>query len=193
MDFLNFVTAARTCRRFKEDQTLTIADLDWLINCARVVPSARNGQNVKFVEVVGQKVYDIFPKTHWAMALKDWGGPKEGERPTAFIGLAIPKDAQPITLIDVGIVAQTIQLAAHSKDFGCCIIKSFDLADVSKSLEIPAELKLELLLGLGVALEVRKVAEVPESGSLNYFRDANGVHYVPKKPLADLIIKRFSD
>ena len=193
MDFLTFVTEARSCRRFKEDQPLTLANLDWLVECARVVPSARNAQVIKFVEVLGAKAKEVFPLTHWAMALKDWGGPKDGERPTAFIGLAIPKDAAPIALIDLGIVAQTIQLAAHSQGFGCCILKSFDVAATSKLLAIPEDLKLELLLGLGVALEVRKVTDVPADGSLNYFRDSAGVHYVPKRSLEELVIKRFAD
>ena len=188
MDFLAFVQDARSCRRFKEDQQLTVADLDWLLNCARCVPSARNAQVVKFVEVLGQKVQEIFPLTHWAMALKDWSGPSIGERPTAFIGLAIPKGAQPITFIDLGIVSQTIQLAAHSKGFGCCIIKSFDVEKASALLHIPSDLQLELLLGLGVALEVRKITNVPENGSLAYFRDSSGVHYVPKVRASELIL-----
>ncbi|MBQ9537014.1 MAG: nitroreductase family protein [Desulfovibrionaceae bacterium] len=193
MDFLSFVTQARTCRRFHEEKPLESADLDWLIDCARVTPSARNAQQLRFIEVLGKTCKELFPLTHWAMALKDWGGPAEGERPTAFLGLLIPKNPAPTTYIDCGICAQTIQLAAHSRGYGCCIIKSFEQNQAQSLLQVPSDLQLELLLGLGVASEERKVVDVPESGSLNYFRDANNVHYVPKRAREELIIARFVD
>ncbi|MBR4742425.1 MAG: nitroreductase family protein [Desulfovibrio sp.] len=192
MDFHNFVAEARTCRRFNENQPLTKQNLDWLIDCARMVPSARNAQLLRYVEILGEKCKTIFPLTHWAMALKDWGGPHIGERPTAFLAILLPKEHSNLALIDAGIAAQTIQLACHSKGFGCCIIKSFDNEKCRTELHVPEDYELMLLLGLGVAKEVRKLAEVPENGSLNYWRDANQVHYVPKRNLSELILATYS-
>ena len=48
-----------------------------------------------------------------------------------------------------------------------------------------------LVLGLGVAKEKRVVAPMPEGGATAYWRDTEGVHYVPKRSLEDLIIARF--
>ncbi len=52
-------------------------------------------------------------------------------------------------------------------------------------------MKLSLVLGLGVAKEERVIAPVPESGSLNYWRDERGVHHVPKLGLGELTAGRF--
>ena len=41
------------------------------------------------------------------------------------------------------------------------------------------------------AKEVRRVADVPESGALGYWRDADQVHYVPKLALDKLVLNRF--
>ena len=32
---------------------------------------------------------------------------------------------------------------------------------------------------------------MPADGSFGYWRDEQGVHYVPKRALADLVLKRF--
>ena len=125
MDFKALVTAARTCRRFVEDSPLHMSDLEWLMDCARLTPSARNAQVLRYVLITGRMVADILPLTVWAGALKDWGGPHPGERPTGFLALLVPDEARELTFIDAGIAAQTVQLAATSRGWGCCIIASF--------------------------------------------------------------------
>jgi len=52
-------------------------------------------------------------------------------------------------------------------------------------------MKVALVLGLGVAKEKRVVAPMPENGATTYWRDAEGVHHVPKRSLEDLIAARF--
>lgn len=191
MDFLAFVEKARTCRRFAEDKPLSKADLDWLVDCARLTPSARNAQQIRFIEVLSETSQKLFPLTVWAAALAGWKGPHEGERPTAFLGLLIPKNANSLTWVDLGIVSQTIQLAAHSRGFGCCIIRSFNQKESRELLGVPEDYELALVLGLGVACEERKVVSVASNGSLNYYRDEKGVHYVPKRSREELVIRTF--
>ena len=67
----------------------------------------------------GKTLDALFPLTKWAGALKDWGGPAEGERPTGFIAVLVPENAGELIFYDAGIAVQTIQLAAHSRGFGC--------------------------------------------------------------------------
>ncbi|MBQ7617415.1 MAG: nitroreductase family protein [Desulfovibrio sp.] len=188
MDFLELVKKARSCRRFAEDKPLSKDDLDWLVENARFTPSARNGQVVRVVEVLSETAALIFPHTHWAMALKDWKGPYPGERPTAFLAMLLPEKSGETAFIDLGIFCQTIQLAAHTKGFGCCMIKSFDQAQVEKILKVKAPYQAVLLLGLGVAVEKRMAVDLLPDGSLNYYRDADGLHYVPKRLSKDLIL-----
>lgn len=192
MDFLALARKARSCRRFDESAPLVQEDLNWLLECARLAPSARNAQELRFITVTAGPVLDrLFPLTRWAGALKNWHGPEQGERPTAFIAVLMPERGGALLCFDVGIACQTIQLAATSRGWGACMIQSFDHAEAEDLLRAPSSLKIALLMGLGVAVEKRVVANMPPDGSFTYWRDAEGVHHVPKRPLAELLIQQF--
>ena len=191
-DFLALVREARTCRRFVEAEPLSMADLEWLVDCARLTPSARNAQVLRFVLVTRGEVCDeLFRLTRWAGALKDAGTPKPGERPTAFIAILAPREGAPLAPYDAGIASETIQLACATRGWGCCIIYSVDRKGAAPLLKVPADMDIPLVLGLGVAKEERVIAEMPADGSFNYWRDPAGVHHVPKRGLAELVTGRF--
>ena len=193
-EFRTLVEQARSCRRFVEKEPLTMADLEWLINCARMTPCARNQQTLRYSLITQGHVCDaLFAKTTWAGALKDWGGPHPGERPTAFIVISLPGNAGHLTWVDMGIAAQTIQLAATSRAWGCCILASFDVETCRTLCHIPEELAPRLVLGLGKAAETRVVEPVPADGRLAYWRDAENVHHVPQLSLDQLVIGRFQE
>lgn len=192
MDFLELAREARSCRRFEESKPLSFGDLEWLLNCARLSPCARNAQRLRFITInQGEVCQKLFSLTRWAGALKDWGGPKPGERPTAFIAVLMPAEGGDLLWADAGIACQTIQLAATSKGWGACIIFSFDREKSPALLQVPAGYKIALLMGLGVAAEKRVVDNMPPEGSFNYWRDEAGVHHVPKRGLAELILNKF--
>lgn len=192
-DFAALARAARTCRRFEEGSPLSMADLEWLAECARLTPCAGNRQILRLILVGGKRVADVLPHVKWAAALKDWDGPAEGERPTGFIVVARPKEASGhLVWADTGIMVQTLQLAASSRGWGCCIFASFDPAGCRSACSLPDDLEPALVLAFGVAREVRRVADVPRNGSLDYWRDADGTHHVPKRSLDELIIGRLS-
>lgn len=191
-DFPALVRAARSCRRFAEDKPLSMADLDWLLECARLTPSARNAQELRFILVAqGRVCAELFALTRWAGALRDWGGPHPGERPTAFIVTLMPERGGDLLCYDAGIACQTIQLAATSRGWGCCIIQSVDRKAAHGLLSVPEGLKISLVLGLGVAAETRVIAPMPADGSFAYWRDAQGVHHVPKRGTDELVVRRF--
>lgn len=192
MDFLALVREARSCRRFDESAPLTQVDLNWLLECARLAPSGRNAQELRFITVVSGPVLDqLFPLTRWAGALKDWNGPQQGERPTAFIAVLMPERGGSLLCYDVGIACQTIQLAATSRGWGACMIQSFERDKAEELLKIPTTLKIALLVGLGAAVEKRVVATMPQDGSFSYWRDSAGVHYVPKRSLDELLLAQY--
>ena len=191
-EFHDLVLAARTCRRFVEDEPLSMNDLDWLVDCARLTPSARNAQVLRFSLVTqGPACDELFRLTGWAGALKGAGTPKPGERPTAFIAIAAPREGAKLAPYDAGIASETIQLAAATQGWGCCIIYSVNRADAAPLLKLPENMELLLVLGLGVAREARAIAEMPADGSFTYWRDDAGVHHVPKRSLSELVIGRF--
>lgn len=189
MNFEELVHAARTCRRFEQSQPLSRGDLEWLTDCARMSPCGRNAQELRFVLAHSPEACaEIFPQTKWAGALKDWDGPAEGERPTGYIAILMPKNANAIIHFDVGIAAQSMQLAAASKGWGCCMHASFNRARCPEILHAPEDMDIALLLAFGVEKEERRVASMPADGSFNYWRDEAGVHHVPKRALKDIIL-----
>ena len=190
MDFLELVTGARTCRRFREAEGMPAGTLDWLIECARVTPCGGNAQALR---CAGAESPDacaaVFPALKWAGMLPDWDGPEAGERPTGYVAILGEAGTRAkLNAIDAGIVAQTIQLAAYTRDLGCCIFLSFDPRKIREVLGIPENLEPLLVLALGFQKEVRRVETVGADGSVKYWRDAQGVHHVPKRPLEDLLI-----
>ena len=58
MDFLELVTGARTCRRFREAEGMPAGTLDWLIECARVTPCGGNAQALRFADVYTRQPLD---------------------------------------------------------------------------------------------------------------------------------------
>ena len=89
---------------------------------------------------------------------------------------------------DVGIVAQTMFLAAEELGLNGCMIGSFEAGKLKTLLDLPENLAPQLLLALGEGTDNIVVTDVGPDGNVNYFRDGQDVHYVPKRTLEDLII-----
>ncbi len=192
MDILQLIKDSRSCRRFDESVPLIQADLNWLLECASFAPSAKNAQELRFMTVLkGAVMEKLFPLTRWAGALKDWNGPQPGERPTAFIAVLMPDRGGDLLCYDTGIACQTIQLAAATRGWGACMIQSFDRKAATGLLQVPEGMKIALLMGLGAAKEIRVADQMPADGSYAYWRDDKGVHHVPKRSVAELLIMEF--
>ena len=187
--------ACRSYRRFFEDERIPRELLvDW-VDTARIVASSANGQPLRYLIVDDpQGCAELFPNTAWAGALKDWPGPEEGERPSAYIIML--RDASRslgdrFSAWDEGIAAQTIMLAATEAGFGGCMIASFKKASVAELCGVAGSaIEPSLVLALGKPKEDVRLVEVGEDGSTKYYRDAQQVHYVPKRPLSDILIQR---
>ncbi len=139
----------------------------------------------------GETCTRLFALTRWAGALKDWGGPQPGERPTGFIALLLPAKGNDLHLWTRALRPQTMQLAAASRGWGCCIMQAFDHQAAPQLLAVPAEYAMTLVLAFGAANEKRVLAPMPTTGNAPYWRDAQGVHYVPKRELKDLVLARY--
>ena len=111
MKIKEMVLKNRSYRRFFQEKKITTDQLKNLIEVARLTPSAANRQPYKFKlisdETMNEKIYSC---VKWAGYLKDWDGPQEGERPTAYIVMAAPNAVS--AECDAGILGQTILLAA---------------------------------------------------------------------------------
>lgn len=181
---------SRTYRRFYQDKAIDKATLTELVELTRFCPSARNLQPLKFyISNDAHTNGKIFKTLAWAGYLKDWDGPVEGERPSAYIVMLEDQNLSQSTQWDQGIMAQTILLGAAEKGLGGCIIASVKRDELSSLLQIPEHLKIVLVLALGYPKEKVEIVDVPQNGDIKYYRDQNGTHFVPKRCTNELIIK----
>ena len=89
---------------------------------------------------------------------------------------------------DVGIAAQTILLAAVEMGLGGCMIGNFNPKEIRSALNLPDTLMPVLLVAIGKPDETVVIREIEEGGDTAYYRGENGVHYVPKRKLKDIIL-----
>jgi hypothetical protein len=65
---------------------------------------------------------------------------------------------------------------------------SFNKEACSALLGVPEGMQIALLLALGAAKEERRLAPMPADGNFNYWRDGDGVHFVPKRTPKELVL-----
>ncbi len=185
------VKKSRSKRAFRSDAALTRRTLLELCDMARYAPAAMNLQPLKYRLVTEDtEVARMTEITRWAASLTQ-KLPPEGHGPSAYIVICHDTELtpqKPIFLIDAGIVAQTMMLAAAERGLGGCILGSAKDAEVSELLGLPETLAPVLVLGLGIPEETVVLTEA-QNGKVRYYRDEENVHYVPKRPLKDIIIQ----
>ena len=191
MSMKELIKESRSFRSFDPSSPLSHDVLADLVECVRYVPSSRNLQALKFRLVTSpEECAALLPLTRWAGLLRDMEIPPKGHAPTAYVVICVDTSlTENITpfLKDVGICAQSILLSACEAGFGGCMIGSFHAEEVSRLLGLPAHLSPQLVLGMGKPDETVVLTDMKSDGSIAYYRE-NGIHFVPKRPLEDLII-----
>ena len=179
----------RSYRRFHQESVIKVEILRELIDLARLSASANNLQPLKYV-LSGdpEKNALIFPHLAWAGYLKDWTGPSEGERPAAYIIILGDREITQSFGCDQGIVCQSILLGAVEKGWGGCIVGSVNRQGLRQALEIPIRYEILLIVALGKPKEKVVMETTGPGGEIEYWRDTENVHHVPKRGLDDIIL-----
>lgn len=182
----------RSYRGYDENRKITRDELEELVDCTRYAPSSVNMQPFKYyLACDAETVAKIQPLTKWARALPELTLPHPGHCPTAFIVICQETEwhsSLPRFQRDVGIVAQTILLAAVEMGLGGCMIGNYDAGEVRQALGLAEHLSPVLIVALGKPDETIVLTEVGEDGSTDYYRDEQDVHYVPKRSLKDILL-----
>ena len=189
--FRDLVIKNRTYRGFDESCPVDRATLLELVDLTRYTAASANLQPLKYFIASEKEIVDkIQPLTKWAGALSHLNLPRPGMRPTAFIVICQDNRISSSNgmLKDVGIVAQTITLGAAEKDIGCCMIGSFEFAALKQLLNLPEHIDPKLVIALGKPAEEVVLTEAVD-GNVTYYRDDNDVHYVPKRPLSEILLQ----
>ncbi|MGA7561926.1 MAG: nitroreductase family protein [Desulfobaccales bacterium] len=179
----------RSYRRFHQEVPVSLETLKDLVDLARMSASAANLQPLKYL-ISGEPSSnaDIFSCLAWAGYLKDWPGPSEGERPAAYIVVLGDTEISKNFGCDHGIAAQSILLGARAQELGGCMLGSIQRDRLRQLFKIPENLEILLVIALGQPKETVVLEEVARGGSIKYWRDASGVHHVPKRRLKDIIL-----
>ena len=179
----------RSCRRFYQEVDIKLEILRELVDLARLSASARNAQPLKYIlSCEAQKNSLIFPHLTLGAYLTGWSGPCEGERPSAYIIILGDTEISRFVEYDAGIAAQSIMLGATEKGLGGCMIANIQKEGLRKALKIPPRYEILLVLALGKPKEKVVIETVGPGGDTKYWRNGEGVHHVPKRPLDDIII-----
>ncbi|MBN1966637.1 MAG: nitroreductase family protein [Anaerolineae bacterium] len=183
------VTKCRSYRRFHQDAPVSEATLRELVDLARLSASGANRQPLKYMLSADPlRNALIFPSLGWAGYLRDWPGPAEGERPSAYVIVLHDKGVAPSFGCDHGIASQSILLGAVDKGLGGCIIASVKREELRSVLAIPERYDIIHVIALGKPKEQVMIEEMLPDGDFKYWRDADGVHHVPKYRLDDIIV-----
>jgi nitroreductase len=185
----DLIAKSRSYRRFFQEVPIDRRILRELVELARLSPSAANLQPLKYIlSCEAKKNGLIFQHLGWAGYLKDWPGPSEGERPSAYIIILGDTEITRSFGCDHGIAAQSILLGAAEKGLGGCIIGTVKREELRKALDIPSRYEILIVLALGKPKETVVVEPIGPAGDIKYWRDNQGVHHVPKRSLDSIII-----
>jgi nitroreductase len=189
MNLRDLVLTNRSYRRFHQDEAIDLEVLRELVDLARLSASGANKQPLKYVLSSDPDTNAlIFPHLGWAGYLEDWSGPAEGERPSAYVVILGDTEIRRSFGCDHGIAAQSILLGATERGLGGCMIGSVKKRGLRDALEIPSRYEILLVIALGKPKETVAIETVGPDGDIEYWRDDEGVHHVPKRPLDDIIL-----
>lgn len=169
-----------TSFKVREDQLRSI------IEVATLCPSARNQQVLRFRPVLEAEADVVLQHIRLGGALPELHLPFAGTEPRAFMVICSTVPDSHYVSVDLGIVAQSMLLRATELGLGGICIGAFDHAEIRQGLGL--SLEPLLVLAIGRPKEHIELRSCSEGDSLTYYRE-DGIHYVPKINVDDLILK----
>lgn len=186
MNFRELVLKNRSTRAFDPERRISREELEQLVDLARLTPSAVNLQPLKYLLSWQEETNAlILAHTAWAGLLKDISLPPEGKGPTGYIVICIDTQIAKNAATDVGIAAQTILLGAAEKGLSGCMIGAID-PKLHDLLGLKEQYRISLIVALGRGAEDIRLTET-KGNDTAYYREGDA-HYVPKRPLEEILI-----
>lgn len=156
-----------------------------LVSAATLCASGMNAQSLRFRLVPSEEAHRVHPLIKLGAALPEEHLPHPDEEPQGYVVICSARPEDRVVDIDLGIAAQSILLNAVSRGLNGIAILNFNPEALQQALDLP--LKPLCVLGLGKGIERIFLLPVHQGDSLKYFRK-EGVHYVPKLTVEDLLI-----
>jgi nitroreductase len=183
------IKKCRSYRRFFQDIAISRTELLDMVDNARLSASARNSQSLKYFLSNEPSTNElIFECLSWAGYLKDWSGPDEGERPSAYIVIVNDGGISTHYFCDHGIASQSILLTAVEKGLGGCIVAAINREKLRTNLSISEHYEIVHIIALGKPKETVVIDPLGNNGDIKYWRDDTQIHHVPKRRLEDIVL-----
>lgn len=181
------LTKNRSTRGYKKAYVVSHAELERIASVCTRIPSARNQQVLRMKLVTRDSGADkVLPLVKMGAALPELHLPFPGTEPEAFIIVCSTIEENPMVDIDLGIAAQSMLLKAVEMGLNGLIIAAFNRSKLQEALALPCQPLL--LIAIGKGDEKTELVPIAEAESHAYYRK-EGVHYVPKVRLADLLLE----
>lgn len=173
--FLELVNARQSDRAYDKTRTVEEEKLDRVLEAARLAPSACNAQPWKFIVVTEPELSVKVGKATAGLGMNKFAKDapvhilivEEAGNITSKLGGKVKDKHFP--LIDLGIAASHISLAAESEGLGSCILGWFDEKALKNLLNIPASKRLLLDITIGYpAKDKRKKIRKPKEKVVSY-------------------------
>lgn len=176
----------RSTRGYKKAYVVSRNELERIVGVCTKIPSACNQQVLRFRLVTRDSSADqVLSLVKMGAALPELHLPFPGTEPEAFIICCSTTKETPLVDMDLGIAAQSMLLKAVEIGLNGLIIGAFNRTKLQEALDLPYPPLLVLAIGKGD--ERIELTPIGEDESHAYYR-RDGIHYVPKVRLSDLII-----
>lgn len=176
----------RSTRGYNKAYVVSRNELQQIVAVNTRIGSGCNRQVLRFRLVTqGDEVAKILENIKMGAALPELHLPFEGTEPEAFIIVCSTTEENKLVDIDLGMSLQTMMLKATEMGLSCLVIGAYNKQKIKELLALPYEPVAILCVGKGI--ERFELVPIHENESHSYYRK-NGIHYVPKVVLEDLIL-----
>ena len=176
----------RSYRGYDQQSVVSEAQLRRIVEVCTRIPSGRNQQVLRFKLLTKLSGSDKMQGLYkLGGALPELHLPFPGTEPEAFIIICSSVAPDKWVHMDVGIAAQSMLLKATEMGLGGICIGAFNREALIETFRLPCE--PVLLLAIGKPAEKIELVPVQAGDPLKYYRE-NGIHYVPKIVVHDLIL-----
>ena len=177
---------SRSHRAYKKAYVVSRAELERIVGVCTKLPSGCNQQVLRYWLVTKENGADrLLPLLKMGAALPELHLPAEGTEPEAFIICCSVAPESKLVDIDLGIALQSMALKAVEMGLNTLMIGAFNREKVKEAFSLPLEPLMLLAVGKGTD-RIELVPTGADAPRAYYRRD--GVHYVPKVRLDDLIL-----
>ena len=175
----------RSHRGYNKDYVVKPDMLQRIVNVNTKVATGKNQQVLRFKLVTkGEDADYVLQNIKLGGMLPELHLPYKGTEPEAFIIVCTSAPESKIIDIDLGISLQSMSLKATEMGLNGLIICAFNKANITEHFKLQYEPLAILAVGKGIENIKLKPISVDESRA--YYRE-DGVHYVPKVKLEDII------